>query len=295
MALGVRRAALAHSVRGRARVFARGGLRCEGLAGLGDRAEAAFCARLRQTRLAVAAPASSRTSSRELEQAPKVSHIGIRGEGQCSGVALGDSFYYFVPTPGAGDISATQQAFLKRSGTPSYGLSNVNFLGAIEASASIPLAFEPVKFNHGTNRNFLYVDGGVANNTPIKLAISAGADDITVVFMDPVVAAPPYQEIPNAAALGMACYTVMQQKLLADDMKLALMTNEAIATGSAAQLGNRAGLAEKSQITLREVRPVHPLNISIPEFNDQEKLSQAFDEGLADASKVHEATLSERT
>jgi NTE family protein len=120
-----------------------------------------------------------------------------------------DSFYAFVRSDGIPDEAKVQDAFLRRVGPQYFALSNMNFLSAVEASASIPLAFPPVIFNHGTGRDFLYVDGGVANNTPIGLAIAAGATDITVVFMDPAIGAPPYQVIPNAAILAMACYDVM--------------------------------------------------------------------------------------
>jgi hypothetical protein len=57
MLLGVGLATLVRGARGRARVFARGGLRCEGLASCFDRTEPALPARLRQARLAIAAPA----------------------------------------------------------------------------------------------------------------------------------------------------------------------------------------------------------------------------------------------
>jgi predicted acylesterase/phospholipase RssA len=193
-----------------------------------------------------------------------------------------DSFYTFVATEDAPDAMATQSAFLNRTRGSSYQLSNLNFLGAIEASSAIPLAFAPVEFNHGTNRNFLYVDGGVANNTPISLSIAAGAKDVTVVFIDPEVTAPPYQDIANAATLGMACYSVMQQKILADDMKLALMINTALAASEATDQKDRLKLNDKSEITLREVRPKRPLDLSILEFNDQQKLTEAFELGLAD-------------
>jgi NTE family protein len=196
-----------------------------------------------------------------------------------------DSFYAFVQSDGIPDSTKVQSAFLDRVGTQNYALSNTNFLSAVEASASIPLAFDPVTFNHGTGRDFLYVDGGVANNTPIGLAIAAGATDIIVVFMDPKVSAPPYQVIPNAAILGMACYDVMQQKILADDMKLALMTNKALSAADT-QKQKELGLNDKVQVTLRVVRPNLPLDLTVLAFSDQAKLTAAFELGRSDASQI---------
>jgi len=108
----------------------------------------------------------------------------------------------------------------------------------------------------------------VANNTPIGLAIAAGATDITVIFMDPESTAPTPQAIANAADLGMACYSVMQQKILADDMKLALMTNKALAAAEPAK-SEQLGLTAKIQVGLRQVRPQHALGLSVLGFNDQ--------------------------
>jgi len=174
---------------------------------------------------------------------------------------------------------------LDRVGAQNYALSNTNFLSAVEASASIPLAFDPVRFNHGTGRDFLYVDGGVANNTPIGMAIAAGATDVTVVFMDPEATAPPYQAIPNAAMLGMACYDVMQQKILADDMKLALMTNKALSATDATKRG-ALGLDDKVDVALRVVRPKQPLDLMVLGFDNQQRLNAAFEHGRSDAGRV---------
>jgi predicted acylesterase/phospholipase RssA len=195
-----------------------------------------------------------------------------------------ESFYAFVdPNPGP-EVNALQQAFIAKAG-PAHRLTSENVLDAIEASSAIPFAFPPVNQNLGTPSTFLYVDGGVANNTPIGLAISAGATDITAIFMDPKSGAPAPQAITNAADLGMACYSVMQQKLLADDMKLALMTNKAIAAEDAGK-SEQLGLTGKVQVALRQVRPQHPLGLSVLGFNDQTGLNTAFELGRQDASSV---------
>jgi predicted acylesterase/phospholipase RssA len=195
-----------------------------------------------------------------------------------------ESFYAFVdPNPGPA-VTALQQTFVANAG-PARRLTRDNFLDVVEASSSIPFAFPPVKQNLGTPNISLYVDGGVANNTPIGLAISAGATDITVIFMDPEIAAPTPQIIANVADLGMACYSVMQQKILADDMKLALMTNKALAAADATK-NEQLGLMGKVQINLRQVRPQQALKLSLLGFNDQPSLNAAFDLGRKDASNV---------
>jgi predicted acylesterase/phospholipase RssA len=194
-----------------------------------------------------------------------------------------ESFYAFVdPNPGP-EVNALQQTFIAKAG-PAHQLTSQNFLDAIEASSAIPFAFAPVDQNLGTPSTFQYVDGGVANNTPIGLAISAGATDITAIFMDPE-GAPAAQAITNAPDLGMACYSVMQQKILADDMKLALMTNKAIAAADASN-SEQLGLTGKVQVALRQVRPQHTLGLSVLGFSDQTGLNKAFELGRQDASSV---------
>lgn len=66
---------------------------------------------------------------------------------------------------------------------------------AVTASAAIPGVFPPVTIDGIT-----YVDGGVANNTPISHAVNAGADEIWVLPAGYACALPS----PPASALGVA-------------------------------------------------------------------------------------------
>ena len=194
-----------------------------------------------------------------------------------------ESFFAFVGSPGAKvAVDELQKAFIA-SAKLTHPITAENYLVAVEASGSLPFAFAPMRENLGTPIIYDYVDGGVANNTPIGLAIAAGATDVTAIFMTPE-SSTPMPSIPNIAALGLACYSVMQQKILDDDMKLALMTNKAIAGGADKE---RFGLQDKVDVSLRQVRPVHPLTLSVLEFNNQAALNQTFELGRSDAKSVH--------
>ena len=57
---------------------------------------------------------------------------------------------------------------------------------AIRASAAVPGAFAPVEVPVDGETD-AFVDGGVANDTPLGLAIDAGARDLTIVLLDPAV------------------------------------------------------------------------------------------------------------
>ncbi|HTU70289.1 MAG TPA: patatin-like phospholipase family protein [Candidatus Baltobacteraceae bacterium] len=194
-----------------------------------------------------------------------------------------ESFFAFAaPAGGTPTAVDLQKAFLANAKS-AHPITAENYLVAVEASGSLPFAFPPMSENLGSSTTYLYVDGGVANNSPIGLAINAGATDITVIFMTPASNAP-LAAVPNVAVLGLACYTVMQQKILEDDMKLALMTNQAVAGRTAAN--DKLGLQGKVEVSLRQVRPVQPLALSVLGFNDQPAIDEAFELGRSDAKGV---------
>jgi predicted acylesterase/phospholipase RssA len=81
-----------------------------------------------------------------------------------------DAFYQFVNATNE-DVDRFRAS---RAPDPCYPLSTANYLIAVRASMSIPGAFEPVDMNLGQSGvNHDYVDGGVANNTPVNLAVAA--------------------------------------------------------------------------------------------------------------------------
>jgi predicted acylesterase/phospholipase RssA len=73
-------------------------------------------------------------------------------------------------------------------GGPAPGLRS-----ALEASASIPIAFPPVRLPDGED----YVDGGVLENVPIEAAVRAGADEVIAVLPS-VARLRDLQTFPNA-------------------------------------------------------------------------------------------------
>jgi NTE family protein len=69
-------------------------------------------------------------------------------------------------------------------GVPEY-FKNSDFVNGhgyeiVRASAALPGVFPPVKINNDT-----YVDGGVTENTPLNSALSAGATELHVVYLNP--------------------------------------------------------------------------------------------------------------
>ncbi len=151
-----------------------------------------------------------------------------------------------------------------------------SYAEAVRASGSIPLAFPPVQIPAlpPGQAGSAYVDGGVANNTPIGQAVHAGATHITVIFMDPAAKGPDNYPTGNLLEVGAACYAVMAQTILQLDFDLAMRTNKVAGTGLA---------LDKYVVEMREIRPKAALPLTILDFGKQNLIDQAFALGVEDA------------
>lgn len=176
-----------------------------------------------------------------------------------------------------------QKTFAGKAGALRFPLTPATYVNAVRASAAIPGAFAPVTFAPADDAAFDYVDGGVANNTPIGLAVDAGATDVTVVFMDPDDDKPRSQTANNLGQIAFASYDVMQQKILEDDLKLASYVNNMEAT--------MRSLKGKIEIKLWSVRPSAPLGLSVLGFDNQPALDAAFAQGLKDGATPQEVKI----
>jgi len=188
-----------------------------------------------------------------------------------------DVFYRF---PGA--YQAYQDHFAEENPS-SQEFDEQDFSETIRASGAIPGAFSPVSFSSAA-ATASYVDGGVVNNTPIGLAIDAGATDITVVYLDPEPSKetilPPAMTIPS---ILLNCFGIMQQRLLALDHQLALAVNDAIET-------NAQVASDKRIVKLRTFRPAKTLAVGVIDFDKQELIDQAFFAGQNDARNAQQRT-----
>ena len=191
--------------------------------------------------------------------------------------------YYFFPAGSAlsGEFAAKSRPDINR-----FPILPENYVSVVQASTSIPGAFAPVILS-ANKIPCQYVDGGVANNTPIGQAIDAGADEIFIVFMDPKGGAPAPQDATNLLQLGLACFDVMQTKILEDDLKIALTTNEALS----AAVDAKSPVAGKRPVTLWEVRPTTPLPVTVLQFDQQKLLNAAYALGVAAGKTPVKCTL----
>jgi NTE family protein len=156
-------------------------------------------------------------------------------------------------------------------------VTGASYTEAVRSSGAIPLAFPPVAIPGLPTAidGCEFVDGGVANNTPIGQAVHAGGTDITVIFMDPESAAADHYPSGNLVQIGAACYAVMAQTILQADFDLALRTNKEAAADP--HSGKRV-------INVREFRPKTALPLSVLDFDKQDLIDRSFALGVADAN-----------
>jgi NTE family protein len=177
-------------------------------------------------------------------------------------------FYMFPGAwEGAGAFTAAEPDAIPLNGD--------NYAEAVRSSGAIPIAFPPVAIPAlpGPVAGSQFVDGGVANNTPIGQAVDAGATHITVIFMDPATDEADHYPSGNLIQVAAACYVVMTQTILQADFDLALRTNTVAAADP--QSGKRV-------INVREFRPKAALPLSVLDFDKQDLVDRAFALGMED-------------
>ncbi|HME82517.1 MAG TPA: patatin-like phospholipase family protein [Candidatus Eremiobacteraceae bacterium] len=211
-----------------------------------------------------------------------------------------DAFYHFVG-PKADAQTQHFNARLKVSAEGSddtvaqpsnrrFRLTQDNLVKAVLASAAVPGVFQPVEVPvTETGAADLYVDGGVANNTPVSTAAIAGATDITV-----LIASSPDEgrekQPTTMPGLLEASFAVIQRELLEDDLRLALAKNllsryrdyRGLSAQTVAFLDSIRA-TDWEPIKLRIIRPATVMKLTAMGFNDAADLQAAFDLGYNDA------------
>ncbi len=171
-----------------------------------------------------------------------------------------------------------------------YRLSSDNFMDAVLASTAVPGVFQPVSVVHDeTGAVNDYVDGGVANNVPVGVAVNAGATDVTVVMVnapDEIVPPPP-ETLPD---LLQACFNLMQRQILESDVRLVFTRNllsrhrevEGLSP-DAADFVNALHLEHWEPIRMRVIRPAQTLDVTTMGFDNADGIAAAIDAGYQDA------------
>ena len=190
-------------------------------------------------------------------------------------LARPEAFYSFPP-----QAAASEERF-SHSERASVRLTRENYTSAILASAAIPLAFPKVQVADDAGRVCDYIDGGIGNNTPIRQAIDAGADEITVVIADHIALRDRTHRTDDLGSIALVAQDIMQQQVLELDLKLTRRVNEAVLRGSA---------PGKRFVRIRTIGPSVPIPLPILGFADLETIDRAFEQGLVDGHGACDAS-----
>ncbi len=210
-----------------------------------------------------------------------------------------DAFYHFTgPKADAQSrhfttrlaITAEDSNVIAQPSNNRFRLTQDNLVKAVLASAAVPGIFQPVEVPvTETGAADLYVDGGVANNTPVSTAAIAGATDVTV-----LIATSPDEgkekQPTTLPGLLQASFAVIQRELLEGDLRIALAKNLLSRmrdySGLSAQTVEFLQAIHSSDwepIKLRIIRPKTVMALTAMGFNDAADLQAAFDMGYNDA------------
>lgn len=203
-------------------------------------------------------------------------------------------FFYRIPTQLSAQERETAIAAIRDTVGPDTAVREATpdlLVDSLQASASIPLAFDPVVLPSPTGGTAQYVDGGVTANTPINVA-RAFAANVDVVLMDPKFEPETYK---NAMEVGIGVFGTMQQRILDSDVRaavfesygkqaLAELTREEIRKmthDSSSEYSAYEAFANSLYASTFYVkRPDATLPVAVVGFNDLQGLKAAYDVGM---------------
>lgn len=173
-----------------------------------------------------------------------------------------------------------------------FGKDFVPFAKAVEASASFPLIFEPVKMRGG-----LWTDGGVRTVTPLKAAIKAGAEVVYSVTLAPEDPPDSFTSDPDMLEHGLRAFQLQGEEIIKTDLQVAKLYNAAIllverlkeagvtdeeVTSILVKADLPTDLVGKRFVEIIEIRPSKPLDTTLLEFVPSEA-QQSYEIGYRDA------------
>lgn len=144
------------------------------------------------------------------------------------------------------------------------GMYGMTFDEAVLASASLPLAMEPV--------HEVWVDGGIRETVPLKQAIISGYDEIYVIMCNPWQRNPkPTKEIKNWLCAGARTLELLTHEIFINDVQTCLKYNDR---------------DDKVTVKIHLYAP-DELVIDTLEF-DPEKIDKGIEQGYAATELGHE-------
>jgi predicted acylesterase/phospholipase RssA len=150
---------------------------------------------------------------------------------------------------------------------------------ALTASTAIPVLFDPIemRFDGETSQ---YVDGGIADNTPVDIALAV-ARRIHTVLVDPISPAP--ATYGNALEIGFASFGVAQRRILEAALRsAALSTQTKRLFANTSDPVRRRYLSGIYDADLSIIRPATGVSLNAFDFSNQADIDDIYARGVAD-------------
>ena len=168
------------------------------------------------------------------------------------------------------------------SGIPAVAQSAQHMLhDALYASIALPLLFDPIELVvDGVSG--LFVDGGSSDNTAIDIARILGPR-VNAILVDPPMT---LYEPTNAIAAALGSFNLLQRRVLEASLRNAYTTTIVKRTlaGAPINAAQRAFLDGLYDVDLGILRPTSELPGDLGDFQNEQKLQDAYDRGIADAA-----------
>jgi len=143
-----------------------------------------------------------------------------------------------------------------------------SFVDGVLASSSFPAFLTPIEID-----GELWSDGGIKEVTPLQQAIDFGATEIDVIMCSPLKPSEAYNENDNTIDVAMRSIGVMNDEIMVNDIKMALMYNKLVSLGAA---------GDKRIINIKLIYPDSGLNIDSLVF-DHDKIMNLINQGYEEA------------
>jgi predicted acylesterase/phospholipase RssA len=155
---------------------------------------------------------------------------------------------------------------------------------SLRASATIPVLFDPVVMISPEGDRDRYIDGGVSDNDPIDVG-RALALRVNTVLVDPLnTKRVPYA---NALSIGVGAFGVAQSRILAASLRAAYLETQGkrLLLREANTDEQRRFLDAVLDVDLSVIRPLVDLPVQAVEFDRQDKIDAAYQQGVDDAAR----------
>ncbi len=159
---------------------------------------------------------------------------------------------------------------------------------ALRATASIPVLWDPVLMTCPEGSTDQYVDGGVSDNDPIDVG-RALARRVNTVLANPSESAP--ERYNNALSIAVGAFGVAQSRIFAASLRSAYVETQAkrLLLDAAVTREQQRFLDSMLDVDLFVIRPQTELALQTVDFDQQDKINAAYQQGLTDGARGWES------